>query len=208
MTAAVVACCCVLAAADAGVPGAPIAANADVRAALSPEARAAFDQLLRTRIFASANVGESGERSENAAAVQTLIRERAAPAAFQALYDSGSPIAALYALTAFWYLRPTEFLAYVRQVHERYGERKIDTLQGCIRSRELVGDLLESKRGGVRLASGTGLYRWSCGKRKGSKFFFDFASGTFPITIVEGGTIENRLCAHPPPLPEYLKPRR
>jgi len=207
MTAAVVACCCVLAAtAAAGVPAAP---GADVRAALSPKARASFDRLMRTKTFEAATVGEGGKRSDNAAAVRTLIREREAPAAFQALYDSGSPIAALYALTAFWYVRPAEFLAHVRQVRDRYGDRTIDTMDGCVGGRQRVGDLLESKHDNVRFPPGAGLYTAMCAPRtRGKTTYSDFVSGWIPITIVEGTIVEDRLCAHPPRRPDYLKPRR
>jgi hypothetical protein len=208
MTTAVLALWGVLVAGDAAQAVAPARAGSDVRASLSPKARAAFDRLMRTKTFESATVGEGGKRSDNAAAVRTLIRQREAPAAFQTLYDSGSPIAALYALTAFWYLRPAEFLTHVRQVRDRYGEKEIDTRDGCVGGRQRVDDLLESKKDNVRFAPGAGLYDFMCGPRTRNTTYADFVSGIVPITIVEGNIVEDRRCAHPPPRPDYLKPRR
>jgi len=120
---------------DAGTGG--------VRQALPPNARAAFDMLRAASTFESAHIGYGGTLSENARAVRTLIREPEAPRAFQTLYDSHSPVPVLYALTAFWYLRPDEFMALVKQARERFGSVRIGTMNGCIRDEETVAEVLE-----------------------------------------------------------------
>jgi hypothetical protein len=184
-------------------------AGPDVRTSLAPKARAAFDSLMTAKTFESSAVGEGGALSRNAAAVRTLIREREAPAAFQALYDRGTTVTRLYALAAFWYLRPGEFTALAREVRQRDGDRTVETRSGCIGGREKVAELLEQRaRDVVRLQPGTGLYAFMCATLKQKSFTDDVIGGRVPIDIVEGGTIETRRCAHPPPLPDYLKPRR
>jgi len=194
----------------AAAPGAPPAAvGSDARAALSPKARAAFDTLMRAGTFETSHVHEGGELSKNAASVLTLIREREAPAAFQALYDNGTPVAALYALTAFWYLRPDDFPALLRRVRERYGARTVDTLSGCIGDTQKVGDLLEShKRSALRLPPGSGRAALLCATAKLKGFNVDFVGGGIPVDIVEEEPKPIGNCAHPELLPDYLKPRR
>ena len=194
----------------AAAPGAPPAAvGSDARAALSPKARAAFDTLMRAGTFETSHVHEGGELSKNAASVRTLIREREAPAAFQALYDNGTPVAALYALAAFWYLRPDEFPSLLRRVRERYGARTIETQSGCIGVKQKVDELLESReRNAVRLPPGSGRTALFCATTKLKSFNEDFMGGGTPIDIVEEGPAPIPNCAHPPPLPDYLKPRR
>ena len=195
-------------AADRLPPRAPETAS-DLRAALSPKGRAAFDTLMQTPRFEGGAVGEGGKTSEGARAVRILIQERAAPTAFQALYDRGTTAAALYALTAFWYLRPDEYPTLVQAVRARYGLVEVATLFGCEGGREPVAALLEKKSAdAVRLRPGTGLYAFMCATRKQSSFTYDFAGGAYPIEIVEGTTIALRRCARPPPLPDYLRPRR
>src|SRR5262245_44016190 len=88
----------------------------DVRAALDPAGLAAFERLFAATRFESAEVSEDAHLSDKAAAVRTLIRRPAALAAFQVLYDHGSTVGRLYALTAFWYLRPRDFPALVDAV--------------------------------------------------------------------------------------------
>jgi hypothetical protein len=205
MTAAVLAG--VFFAATAGPP--PAAGAADARGALSSKARAAFDILVKAGTFESSHVNEGGELSRYARAVRTLIREREAPAAFQALYDNGTPVAALYALAAFWYLRPDDFPALLRRVRERYGARTIETQSGCIGAKQKVADLLESReRNGVRLPPGSGRTALLCATAKLKGFTEDFLGGGVPIDIVEEEPKPIGNCAHPEPLPDYLKPRR
>ena len=190
-------------------PGPAADAGPDVRAALAPKARAAFDTLMTARQFESSAIGDGGSLSRYAAAVRTLIREREAPAAFQTLYDRGSAVTRLYALAAFWYLRPGEFPALVGEVRQRDGNATIETQHGCIGGREKVIDLLEKRsRDVVRLQPGTGLYAFACAMRKRTSFTVDVIGGAVPIDVVEGGTTQDAKCAHPPPLPDYLKPRR
>jgi len=205
MTAAVLAG--VFFAATGGPP--PAAGAADARGALSSKARAAFDILVKAGRFESSHVNEGGELSRYARAVRTLIREREAPAAFQALYDNGTPVAALYALAAFWYLRPDEFPSLLRRVRERYGARTIETQSGCIGVKQKVDELLESReRNAVRLPPGSGRTALFCATTKLKSFNEDFMGGGTPIDIVEEGPAPIPNCAHPPPLPDYLKPRR
>jgi hypothetical protein len=193
----------------AAAGGAPAPAAADARPALSKKARAAFDTLMRAGKFESSHVNEGGELARNAKAVRTLIRDREAPAAFQALYDNGTPVAALYALTAFWYLRPDDFPALVRRVRERYGARTIETQNGCIGAKQKVDDLLEShERNAVRLPPGSGRTALLCATAKLKGFNEDFVGGGVPIDIVEEEPKPMGDCAHPEPLPDYLKPRR
>jgi len=188
-------------------PGGAADAGPDVRASLTPKAREAFDDLMTAKRFESSAVGDGGALSHSAAAVRTLIREREAPAAFQALYDRGSAVTRLYALAAFWYLRPGDFVALVREVRQRDGDATIETETGCIISREKVADLLEKRtRDVVRLKPGTGAYAFMCGMKRKS-FTNDVIGGAVPIDVVEGGRIHLAKCAHPPPLPDYLKPR-
>ncbi len=189
--------------------GAPAPAATDARPALSRKARAAFDTLMRAGTFESSHVNEGGELSRYARAVRTLIREREAPAAFQALYDNGTPVAALYALTAFWYLRPNDFPALVRRVRERYGALTIHTQSGCIGTKEKVDDLLESHaRNALRLPPGSGRTALICATKEGQGFNVDFVGGGVPIDVLEEGPTPIGDCARPPPLPDYLKPRR
>jgi hypothetical protein len=184
-------------------------AGPDVRASLSPQARAAFDLLMAAKRFEGAAVGEGGKPSEGARAVRTLIKEREAPAAFQAIYDRGTVPGALYALAAFWYLRPGDYPELLQSVRARHGGQEVETLFGCIGGKHSVGELLERKdRDVVRLRPGTAVYGLMCPPGKRRSFTEDFAGGAIPIQIVEGGIIEDRRCAHPPPLPDYLKPRR
>jgi hypothetical protein len=193
----------------AASPGRAADAGPDVRTALAPKAREAFDSLMTAKRFESSRVGEGGTLSHYAAAVRTLIREQEAPAAFQALYERGSPVTRLYALAAFWYLRPGEFGTLVRDVRQRDGNATIETQRGCIILDDKVGDLLERRsRDVVRLQPGTGLYAFMCAMRKRKSFTDDVIGGAVPIDIVEGGGIQDAKCAHPPPLPDYLKPRR
>jgi len=190
-------------------PGRAADAGPDVRASLAPKARAAFDTLMTAKQFESSAVGDGGSLSGYAAAVRTLIREREAPAAFQTLYERGSAITRLYALAAFWYLRPGEFPGLACEVRQRDGNTTIETQHGCIGGREKVADLLENgARNVVRLQPGTGLYAFACAMLKRRSFTTDVVGGAVPIDVVEGGIIENAKCAHPPPLPDYLKPRR
>lgn len=189
-------------------PGGAADAGPDVLASLTPKGREAFNDLMTAKRFESSAVGEGGTLSHYAAAVRTLIREREAPAAFQALYARGSAITRLYALAAFWYLRPGEFAALVREVRQRDGDVTIEAQRGCIIFREKVADLLERRtRDVVRLQPGTGLYAFACAMRKRTSFTADVVGGAVPIDVVEGGTTEDRKCAHPPPLPDHLKPR-
>ena len=183
-------------------------AGPDIRMALAPKAREAFDSLMTAKRFESARVGEGASLSSYAAAVRTLNREREAPAAFQALYDRGSAVTRLYALAAFWYLRPGDFAGLVREVGRRDGDRTIEAERGCIIFREKVADLLDKRtRDVVRLKPGTGVYAFMCAMRKRGAYTDDILGGAVPIDIVEGSHIENAKCAHPPPLPDYLKPR-
>ena len=206
----------VLAAAPAGgraaaADGKPAPApQPDVRAALAPKARDAFDKLLTADRFESSTVGEGGSLSRHAAAVRALIREREAPAAFQALYDRGSVVARLYALTAFWYLRPDDFAGLVRDVRARDGAIRVKTQTGCEVSEETVAELLERRAPDVlRLKPGSSIYAVMCPRLRNHKSYTtDIIGGAVPIDIVEGSTIQNARCAHPPPLPDYLKPRR
>jgi len=198
----------VLSAADAA-PVAARDAGPDVREALAPKARAAFDLLMQAKRFDGAAVGEGGKLSDNAAAVRAVIRDREAPAAFQALYDRGPVVARLYALAAFWYLRPGDFSALVQAVRQRDGAMRVATQFGCSIGAETVAALLEKRaRDAVRLTPGTGLYAFVCAARKSGSYTADIVGGALPIEIVEGTTIMDARCAHPPPLPEYLKPRR
>ena len=198
-------------AAFVAAPPAAVAADgrADARASLSPKARAAFDLLMASKRFEGAAVGEGGKASEGARAVRTLIKDREAPAAFQAIYDRGTVPGALYALAAFWYLRPGDYPALLQSVRARHGGQEVETVFGCIGGKHTVGELLERKdRDVVRLRPGTDLYGFMCPPGKRKSFTEDFAGGAIPIQIVEGEIVEDRRCAHPPPLPDYLKPRR
>jgi hypothetical protein len=210
MRAALLSGACVIALAAVGARPARAADPAfDVRGSLAPKAREAFDLLLAAPRFESAYVGEGGSLSRYAAAVRTLIREREAPAAFQILYERGSAAAALYALAAFWYLRPGDFPALVEGVRARHGTTQLQIQMGCIGGRDAVATLLErpAPRRPFRLSPGTGRYAFMCAMRKGGSYTDDFVGGGYPIQIVEGTMIEDRRCAHPPPLPDYLKPR-
>jgi hypothetical protein len=184
--------------------------ESEVRAVLSPKARDAFDKLMTADRFESAAVGDGGSLSTYAAAVRTLVRERDAPAVFQALYDRGSVVARLYALAAFWYLRPGEFVALVRDTRARDGATRVTTQNGCLIGEETVAKLLESgARNAVRLTPGSGLYAFMCPLVRSKKgVTSDIIGGAVPIDIVEGRPIEAARCKHPPPLPDYLKPRR
>ena len=197
----------VLSAAFAG----PVAAGnpaPDAPPVLAPKTRAAFDTLMAAKRFETAHVGEDARLSNYAAAVRTLIHERNAPALFQTLYDRGSAVTRLYALAAFWYLRPGQFPALVEAVRERDGRTRIPTQSGCIGSEESVAELLEKRsRDAVRLRPGTDLYTFMCATPKRGPYTVDFTGGAIPIDIVEGNTIIATRCAHPPPLPDHLKPR-
>jgi hypothetical protein len=177
------------------------------RSMLSPEARLAFDRLLHATQFESDRIGEGGTLSQNAAAVRTLIREPTAPQAFQALFSHGSVVSRLYALTAFWYLRPTEFRQLVETVDAADGPKVITTQTGCLIGDDKVSTLLKtSGADAVRLQPGTGLYDFMCARHP-SSFHTDFAGGAVPIEIVEGFSIVDAQCKARPPRPWYLKPR-
>jgi hypothetical protein len=111
---------------------------------------------------------------------------------------------ALYALAAFWYLRPDDYPALWQSLRARQGGAQVETEFGCIGGKRAVGELLERKdRDVVRLRSGTGLYGFMCPPGKRKSYTEDFAGGAIPIQIVEGGIIDDRRCAHPPPPPDY-----
>jgi hypothetical protein len=177
------------------------------RSTLSPEARIAFERLLHATQFESDRIGDGGELSENAAAVRKLIRDPSAPQAFQALFDRGSVVSRLYALTAFWYLRPTAFLKLVDLVDSTDGRTRVTTQTGCIIGEDQVSKVLRtSGANAVRLKPGAGLYDFMCGRRP-SSYHADFVGGAVPIEIVEGTEIMDKDCKTPPPRPWYLKPR-
>jgi hypothetical protein len=181
--------------------------NTAARAALGPAARQAFDLLLAAETYESWAVGEGGELSRFAKAVRTIIREPAAPRAFQALFDRGSPVARLYALTAFWYLRPADYPALVEAVRARDGAIEIMTWSGCLGARQTVAALLvTSKKDAFRVKPGTRQLDAFCHPHRQS-YSKDFAGGFEPITIVEGGVWAHKDCKHPPPRPAYLSPR-
>jgi hypothetical protein len=178
------------------------------RAGLSPAAKEAFDRLLVAERFESAHIGYAGSLSDNAKAVRTLIREPDAPAAFQALFDHGTSVSRLYALAAFWYLRPEAFPRLVESVQARDGTRTVKTQHGCIGMSEAISSILESKeRSAVRLKPGTGLYAYMCAHQNAEALFEDVVGGAVPINIVEGAAIMLAACADPPALPSYLLPR-
>jgi len=177
------------------------------RSSLSPEARIAFDRLLHATQFESDRIGDAGELSENAAAVRKLIRDPSAPQAFQSLFDHGSVISRLYALTAFWYLRPPDFLKLVEVVDSTDGRTRVTTQVGCIIAEDQVSKMLKtSGANAVRLQPGAGLYDFMCGRRP-SPYHTDFVGGAVPIEIVEGTEIMDKDCKTPPPRPWYLRPR-
>jgi hypothetical protein len=179
----------------------------DVRRLLKPEARKAFDLLLRADTFESAHVSEGGELSRSARAVRKLIRDPRAPQAFQVLFDRGTTVGRLYALTAFWYLRPHEFSSLVAVVQAQAGNEVVATRSGCDGGQRPVRELLHDKSNPAPLQPGTGQYAFVCRLPPGTTFFSDIAGGVVPIDIVEGGSIRPDLCANPPPLPKYLQPR-
>ena len=179
----------------------------DVRRSLTPGARKAFDLLLRAQRFESASVNEGGELSTPARAVRRLVRDRRAMEAFRALFDRGTTVSRLYALTAFWYLRPQEFASLVKVVQARDGNQVVLTQAGCIEEEASVTELLDSRSNAVRLPPGTGLYAFMCRQNVETTFYSDIAGGAVPIEIVEGESIRPDLCAHSPPLPQYLRPR-
>jgi hypothetical protein len=178
----------------------------DARAALRRKARSAFDTLRNATTFESEHVSYSGSLSRNAAALRTLIRDPKASQAFQALYDHGSPVSRIYALAAFWYLRPPEFEALSVKLKNQLGTQKIETLHGCIGGSESASVLLESRADAVRMPPGSSKYDVLCPVLRGG-FTGDFVGGFMPVSLLEGATIKEELCKRKPPLPDYLKPR-
>lgn len=185
----------------------------EIRAQVRPEARSAFDTLLLADEFDSSNIGIADQLSPNAAAVRTLIRDPAAVPAFEAFWERGGPVSRLYALAAFWYLRPSDYPARMSALRDRYGRDTLRTMRGCIGGRRTVEDLLGMDfHHPFRLAPGTDLYEYKCPKRRDIDRF-DFASGSVPINIVEGevtheeGEVMRETCLQSRRRPEFLQPR-
>ena len=176
---------------------------------LSAPGKRAFDRLLGAKWFQGAAIGRGGRLSPNAAAVRALIKEKNADAAFQLLFDRAATVGKLYALTAFWYLRPTEFQGMVAEVRKAHAAESVPTMFGCEDGQRTVGDLLQRHGpNAVRLAPGTELYQWACGSARQTSFEADISGGMLPIEIVEGTLWTPGRRAHPPPKPSYLTPRR
>jgi len=189
--------------------GRDLAANdaPPVPPSLGAKAQMAFELLSRADTYETEHVGEGGGLSRNAEAVRTLIREPAAPLAFQALFDHGGPVTRLYALAAFWYLRPVDFPALVELVRTQDGEREIKTRSGCIGGTQKVRALLVSNRKDrFQFKPGTRMLDALCNFHR-SSFSADIAGGFAPISIVEGSTYSQKDCRQPSPRPAYLSPR-
>ena len=175
------------------------------REALSAEARPAFETLRNATVYESEKVGEAGSLSKNAEAVRAVIREPKAPLAFQALFDHATPTARIYALAAFWYLRPADFQSLVAKLRQELGTQKVETLHGCKGGTDSVAEILDPVPGAVQAKPGSSTYDLLCKHR--DSFTADFAGGFDPISIVEGTTLDEKRCAKKPPLADYLKPR-
>jgi hypothetical protein len=132
-----------------------------------------------------------------------------APAAFEELYDHATSAGRLYALAAFWYLRPAEFPTLVESLRSRRGAHEVETQSGCMVSSSTVAKVLErDPRVTNQLRSGSGAYELTCSVPTGKTFSVDFVGGGLPIEIVQGAEMDADACRRqPPPLPPYLLPR-
>ncbi len=187
---------------------AAVARAAKVRRRLSVGGQEAFDAILKARVFGGDAVGYSGRLSAGAAAVRRLIREPEALEAFDTIFDHGGVVGQLYALCAFWYLRPAEFPALVRKVQVTQGETLIDQQGGCIKEAVSVREFLTANGEGlVRLAPGSSRWDLMCPLTDGTSTF-DIVGGAVPISIVQDSWIQADECDEPrPPLPEHLRRR-
>ncbi len=113
-------------------------------------------------MFESAYVGAGGSLSGNAAALRILVRHPKAQEIFDALWNSTNDVARLYALAAFWYLRPDDFAAAAAQL--RNDETEVDTLNGCIETTQKVSEIVigDCAASGARLPIGTGAPEMFC----------------------------------------------
>jgi hypothetical protein len=123
------------------------------RAAAPPVSRAEAIAILETTdTFAGTGVGIAGQRSSQACAFATLIRQPDAAALFQDLLAKGKTAGQLYALSGLYFADPPAFRAAVEPYRGRTD--LVNTFFGCIQGGQAVGTLVE--RSGprvVRLAS-------------------------------------------------------
>lgn len=153
---------------------------------LDNEALAAFVVLRDAEEMTPPELGYGDRIVGYAAALRVLVADEHAQIAIDALWRSENPMARLYALAGFWYLRPGEYREALESL--RGDESPIETRTGCITFRTTVDEFL-GDAGEVSIVPGASLREGFCnteGRSIKDLQRASMASGFLPMLLLEG----------------------
>lgn len=147
---------------------------------LSPDGQIAYRSLLEAERFEDALVGFAGSLSEYAAALDTLLRETNADAAFKSLLNSATLPGRLYALCGLFYTDPAAFQAEL--VKYKNSPEQVSRFSGCLVFEEKVSRIVESNASNVAIIGQTETLEDFL-KTNPTSYVSDIAHGGYPATF-------------------------
>lgn len=149
---------------------------------LSDKGHAAYNDLLKAEIFETGRVGFAGTLSTHVISLNTLLAEKDGAAALGNLLAGATNAGRLYALSGLYYADRTGFDKGVELF--RSSEAKVQVLNGCLISDEIVGKIIESDAVNVAIIKPGQTMRefW---ETNAGDFELDIAHGGYPATFRE-----------------------
>ena len=120
---------------------------------LTPDGARAYEVLALADRFAYGTAGDGGV-SEEACAVQALLRESRGEQGFQRLLEEPAVVAKLYGLVGVWHRNPASFASSVAALDRAHGDDVAATISGCAVNRRTVREILYAK-GAIAIPAGT-----------------------------------------------------
>ena len=168
----------------------PLVASTTLPAApppgLGPEAQKAYALLKEVNVFSSTSVGVAGTTPESVSAFRTLLAGPHASTCFKTLLEEATTAGQLYALCGLWFTDPAAFKAGIEK--HRRSDAQVETLEGCIASRQPVREVIESKAtGAVRLRDNQQTIRQWTEEHRPKTLHYDILGGAWPSMFRDEG---------------------
>lgn len=159
---------------------------------LSENGQTAYQELLEANRFEDAIIGRGGDLSDQARKFNILLGETNADAAFKAILENGTIAGKLYALCGIYFTDHEHFK--VEVVKYKDTNETIETISGCLVSKEKVSKIVTSNEGNTAIIkSGETLENFW--KSNDLSYSLDIENGGYPATFryfAEKERTENR----------------